>query len=85
MDQKRTCQAIIEGMNGEYFSSPIFEDERSEGENEILKSGFSKACNWITDHLRSSEFDSTKYAAIITRQYEGGLIQSENKYYYYEW
>ena len=85
MEEKITCQAVIEGMNGEYFSSPIFEDEGGAGENEILKSAHSKAVGWITEHLRRSEFDSTKYAAIITRNYEGGLIQSESKYDYYEW
>lgn len=84
-EKKTTCQAVIEGMNGEYFSSPIFEDETTEREKEILKSAHCKAVGWITEHLRKEEFNSTKYAAIITRSYEGGLIQSEFKMYYYEW
>ena len=82
---KKTCQAVIEGMNGELHMSPIFED--SEGESSILKSAHGKACGFITEYFRTApEGTNTKNAAIINRYYEDdGLLTHEEKFYYYEW
>ena len=85
MEQVKKCYAIIEGMKGELFRSPLFEDEGSGEEKEILKSAHCKAVGWITEHLRREEMNATKYAAIVSLYYEGDLIQSEFKSFYYEW
>ena len=75
--EREEFQAIIKGMSGAEIKSPIFRSHR-------------EAVAFISKWLGEGEDrglmeERHRYAAIITRHYEGELIQSENKYYFYEW
>lgn len=76
MEEKRTYQAEIMGLDGGLLMSPIYET-RKEADKFIIK--------YLGEEGEKFTLNRTKHAAVITRFYENDLISLETKSYFYEW